>query len=796
MLRFRPHGRAALIVFTSAGALAASVTASAQESQEVGTLDTLIVTGTRDAKRTQFDTLTPIDVISSDAIGGAVSNELGDALAQLVPSFNVQQQPSANGQQFVRPARLRGLSPDQTLVLINGKRFHRSSLISVRGAQAPDLAQIPSLAIKHIEVLRDGASAQYGSDAIAGVINILLDDSQSLEGFSQYSNFYAGDGTDRQLGARGGLSIGDGGSVVATAEWAHTDETSRTRQRPDAIAFQNAHPDLDVPDPVQHWGLPETRWYRFALNSTLPLTAGIEAYAFGTYADLHGVNDFNWRNPDTTGSAFNPSRVFPGFNLRSVYPTGFTPRFGQDSQDHQATVGARGPINDSLRWDFSASSGNNRIEYFLDNSINASLGPNSPTSFKPGTLTQKEFNFNADFVYEWKDVNVAFGAERREEKYGMQAGDLASYQVGPGAVTGLAPGSNGFTGITPDQAGDWEQTSYAAYGDVEVPVTDLWTVGTAVRYEDFSEFGSKVTGKFATRYALRPWLGLRASYSTGFRAPTPGQLNSTSTSQGLDTVTLQLFTTGRLSPNSPVAQAFGAQPLKPEESKTTSAGFTWQTDFGFSGSLDIYNIDVSKRFSQSQTFAVTPAIRQQLIAAGVPGAASFTGVSFFTNDFDTRTRGADLVGAYAKRVGPGRLDLTAAYNYNDTKVTSGSLTADSTQRTVFEEGIPSQNITASVGYEFGAMKLTTRARYYGPWTDSTGNTTGNLTQRFGSFTQLDLMADWSFTENVSFALGAENVLDEYPDEAVFQASRGLIYSRNAPYGTDGGRYYVRLNVKY
>lgn len=797
MVNFVLRGRAACIVVASAGVLAAPLTVSAQENQqEEGTLDTIIVTGTRDAKRTQFDTLTPIDVISSDAVNSSVSNELGDSLAQLVPSFNVQQQPSANGQQFVRPARLRGLSPDQTLVLINGKRFHRSSLISVRGAQAPDLAQIPSLAIKHIEVLRDGASAQYGSDAIAGVINIILDDSQSLEGFSQYSKFYAGDGADRQLGVRGGLAIGDGGSVVATAEWADTDETSRTRQRPDAIAFQNAHPDLDVSNPVQHWGLPETRWYRFGLNSTLPLTDDIEAYVFGTYADLHGINDFNWRNPDTTGSAFNPSRVFPGFNLRNVYPTGFTPRFGQDSRDHQATVGARGPINDSLRWDVSASSGSNRIEYFLDNSINASLGPSSPTSFKPGTLTQKELNLNADFVYEWQEVNVAFGAERREEKYGMQAGDLASYQVGPGAVTGLAPGSNGFTGITPEQAGEWEQTSYAAYGDVEVPVTDAWTVGAAVRYEDFSEFGDKVTGKFATRYAVSPWLGLRASYSTGFRAPTPGQLESTSTSQGLDTVTLQLFTTGRLSPNSPVAQAFGAQPLKPEASDTTSVGFTWQTGFGFSGSLDIYSIDVSKRFSQSRTFAVTPAIRQQLIAAGVPGAESFTGVSFFTNDFDTRTRGVDLVAAYAKRVGPGRLDLTAAFNYNDTEVTSGSLTADPTQRTVFEEGIPSQNLTAAVGYEIGPVKLTTRARYYGPWTDSTGNTTGDLTQRFGAFTQLDLMADWAITDSVSLALGAENVLDEYPDEAVFQASRGLIYSRNSPYGTDGGRYYVRMNVKY
>ncbi|WP_206606279.1 TonB-dependent receptor plug domain-containing protein [Steroidobacter cummioxidans] len=263
MLNFVPRGPAACVVFVSAGVLGAACSASAQEMPEA-TLDTVIVTGTRDAKRTQFDTLTPIDVISSDAVNGSVANELGDSLAQLVPSFSVQQQPSANGQQFVRPARLRGLSPDQTLVLVNGKRFHRSSLISVRGAQAPDLAQIPSFAIKHIEVLRDGASAQYGSDAIAGVINIILDDSQGLQGFSQYSKFYAGDGTDRQLGIRGGLAVGDGGSVVATAEWADTDATSRTRQRPDAIAFQSAHPDLDVSNPVQRWGLPENRWYRSA----------------------------------------------------------------------------------------------------------------------------------------------------------------------------------------------------------------------------------------------------------------------------------------------------------------------------------------------------------------------------------------------------------------------------------------------------------------------------------------------------------------------------------------------------
>ena len=816
MARSWPQQTAASIILTSAGMLALSPAAFAQdarqlqsgyvtstpESGDASELDTVIVTGTRDATRTQFNTLTPIDVISGDAVDGTVSSELVDTLAQLVPSFSVQQQPSANGQQFVRPARLRGLSPDQTLVLINGKRFHRSSLISVRGAQGPDLAQIPSFAIKRIEVLRDGDSAQYGSDAIAGVINIILDDQPGFDAFSQYSAFYAGDGADRQLGARGGFEIGDGGFVVGTGEFSKSDETSRTRQRPDAIAFQNAHPTLDVPDPVQHWGLPEMKSYRFALNSVLPLTADVEVYGFGTYDDMRGVNDFNWRNPDTTGTSYNPSSAFPGFNLRNLYPTGFTPRFGQDSKDSQLAAGARGPLGEVLRWDLSTSFGRNRIDYFIDDTINASLGPDSPTSFDPGALVQTEFNLNADFVYEWQldslphAVNVAFGAERRVETYEIEAGDVASYVVGPGAATGLAPGSNGFPGFNPDQAGEWDQDSYGAYGDVEVPVTERWTLGTAVRYEHFSEFGEKVTGKFATRFALQPGLALRASYSTGFRAPTPGQLNSTNTSQGLDTVTLQLFATGRLSPLSPVAQFFGAQPLQPEESKTVSAGFTWKTDVGFAGSLDAYNVDVSQRFSQSTTFVVTPAIRAQLVASGVPGATTFTGVSFFTNDFDTRTRGADLVGSFTRRIGPGRMELTGAYNYNDTKVTAGSLNANPAQRQIFEEGIPSQNLTASIAYTMGPLKLLTRARYYGPWTDSTGNTTGDLTQKFGSMTLLDATVNYAFTDNVSLAVGAENLLDEYPDEAVFQASRGLIYSRNAPYSTDGGRYYLRLNTRF
>ncbi len=289
---------------------------------------------------------------------------------------------------------------------------------------------------------------------------------------------------------------------------------------------------------------------------------------------------------------------------------------------------------------------------------------------------------------------------------------------------------------------------------------------------------------------------MRGSFSTGFRAPTPAQLNSTSTSQGLDTVTLQLFTSGRLSPTSPVAQFLGAKPLEPEKSKTFTGGFIWKTGFGLSGSIDAYQITVDKRFSTSATITVTPAIRNQLIALNVPGASSFTSISWFTNDFDTRTRGVDVVVTYARELGAGRLNLTGAYNYNQTKVTRGSLSSNPTQKVLFEESRPKHNLTGSATYSFGKFEVMGRARYYGGWTDSTGNATGDIFQAFGGVAFFDISATWHATRQIDLRVGAENVFNKYPAEAVFQASRGLVYSRNSPYDTNGGQYYARINFTY
>jgi iron complex outermembrane receptor protein len=780
---------AALCVMQTMAGVHAETTSAADSQQSV------IVTGTRASNRTQFDTLAPVDVFSREDIAAVESGDLNDVLAQLVPSYVVQRLPMADGQVFVRPATLRGLSPDQTLVLVNGRRFHRSALLGARGAQAPDLAQIPTSAIKRIEVLRDGASAQYGSDAIAGVINIILDDSIGGELTAQHSQYSEGDGKANELHARYGFLLGEHARVTLFGEAAQSDPTSRTRQRPDAIAFQAAHPALTVPNPVQRWGQPELESQHLGYNATLDLGNDMEAYSYGLFAHSDGASDFNWRNPDTGTSVYKLTTIFPGWDVRSIYPVGFSPQYTNKQNDAQLLAGVRGRLSEALGWDVSASYGRNGIDYGLHNSINASLGPASPTSFYLGRLTQEEKLVNANFNYEWRvaglsqPVNVAFGAEYRNERYAVKAGDPASYAVGPGAAAGLDANSNGAPGFSAIQSGQWNQDSYAAYADVEVPLSKQATIGAAVRYEDFSEFGNTVNGKLSARFEVTPDFALRGSWSTGFRAPTPGQLNTNSTSQGLDTKTLLVFTSGRLANNDPLAVALGAKPLQPEKSKNFSLGLTWKDASGLSGSVDLYDIKLRDRFSTSASFAVP---------AGVPNPLRYTSVSYFTNDFDTTTKGIDVVGSYLRRLGAGKLNLTAAYNYNQTRIDGGksSIATNESQRVVFEERLPRQKATFSASYEQGAWSGLARARYYGSWTDSTGNASGDIFQRFGAMRFLDLAATYKLSARQSLRFGVDNVLNKYPDEAVFQASRGLIYSRNAPYDTDGRNLYLDYTVKF
>jgi iron complex outermembrane receptor protein len=782
----------------------------AQETAEPdskNSMERVIVTGTRSSEKTVFDSSAPIDLISAGELSSTVSEDLSDTLAQIVPSYKIQRLPMADGQVFVRPATLRGLSPDHTLVLINGKRRHRTALLGGNGAQSPDLAQIPSSAIKRIEVLRDGASAQYGSDAIAGVINIILDDGADLQGFAQYSEYSEGDGENIRAGIKGGTKVGAEGFVTTSFEYSNAEKTSRSRQRPDAIQFAADHPEVNVPNPVQNWGQPETEVFRLALNSGLDTQIGL-VYLFATYGWGEGVSDFNWRNPDST-SAFNLTSVFADFDLRDIYPAGFSPQFGQEDNDQALNFGIKGTMPNNLDWDLSAGFGQNNIDYNMSNSINASLGPVSPTDFNIGELVQNETNLNADFNMLWSSpmlyeaANIAFGLEYRKETYEIKAGDLASYEIGPGAAVGLPSGSNGFPGFSPSQAGKSSQHSESIYVDVDLPMSESLTLGLATRYEKYSEYGNgKLTGKLSTRYALNNDLALRATFSTGFKAPTPGQLFSERTSQGLDTNTLNIFTTGRFSPEGAVANVISKRedvaikPLEAEESTNISGGLVYRNDSGFHSSVDFYQVDVDNRLSTSSTYTVTDGERAQFVALKVAGGESITRVNFFQNDFDTRTTGVDLVLGYITDVSGGRLSLTSAMNHNKTEVLNGSLVDNQTTRNRFEKLLPQNTANFSANYEMDIVSLMARVRYYGSWTDYSGNSDGDVFQDFGAELFTDISATYKLNEDLTLSAGAENIFDSYPAEATYQANRGLIYSRNAPYDTDGRNLYIKMAFQF
>lgn len=765
----------------------------------------MTVTGSRRLDRTVAESMAPIDVVASDSLQASVSAELTDKLMQAVPSFNVQRLAIGEGAAFVRPARLRGLAPDHTLVLINGKRQHRSALISGGSSQSADLAQIPASAVQRVEVLRDGASAQYGSDAIAGVINLILKDRIGFEGFAQASQYFEGDGFNRQVGVDYGVALGSKGFLNAAVEYTKADRTSRSVQRADALAYVAAHPDraAAVANPVQRWGQPEREARRLMLNTEVALTAAIRAYAFGLYGEGSGTDDFNWRNPDSN-SAFKTSAyqaaLYPTYSLLSLYPGGFSPLFSTEDRDHSVVAGVKGGTASGLDWDLSGSVGHNRIRYSMDRSINASFGPLSPTAFDLGGLDQKEANVNLDFVYDWqtgwsaKPVNVAFGAEHRRERFSISAGDRHSWDVGP--LIDLPVGANGFPGWSPTQEVDASRESNAVYLDVDMEPFDRLSVGLAGRFEDYSDFGSTSNGKLSARYELTPDLALRSAVSTGFHAPTPGLSSYTRTSQGLIAGTSTLYTAGQIAVGNPVAVFLGAKPLTPEESDNLSAGLVFTPLPALTLSLDAYRIGVRDRLSSSQSFTLTAAQRAQLVASGVTDAANLNYVTFLTNSFDSRTEGLDAVASYRWKIAPERtLTWTGAYNFNRTKVTrfnTSILSADA--RTNLEKRMPRDAGSLAAAYQGRRYGLTVKARYYGPWTDAQSNST--IVQQFGSQWLLDLSASCRLSSSLEVSVGAENLFNVYPDKATFNAANGLLYSRNSPYDSDGGRWFARVVAKF
>lgn len=811
--------------------LAASQEAQGDEPASEG--DAIIVTGTRRNDLTAAKSPTPIDIISAEELLAQGSSDVNDILRQQVPSLNVQRFTSNDGSVFTRPYSLRGLPPDQTLVLVNGKRRHRGATVQlsnipyIRGSQGPDLATIPSIAIGQLEVLRDGASANYGSDAIAGVLNFRLrDDNDGATIIARYGQYYEGDGEDYLLQGNVGLPFTDAGFVNISGEYSNSAITSRQNQRPDAQALINAGVP-GVPVPAQRTGNPEAEAARLFVNAGIDLDDDMTFYSFGNYSWSEGTTAFFYRYPGTnppfpfpTNALFNSVPLTqtpsgPRFTFRTLFPGGFAPDFHATIRDASLVGGLRGELAGDLTYDVSSSYGRNDVSYRITNTVNPSLGPQSPTEFRTGELEQRELNFNLDLTYPLEvgfaePLNLAGGLEWRRETWEVTPGELASYQVGPFASVlepdtpnptdrvGLPAGSSGFPGLGPSQAGTFSRSNWAAYSALEGDATDWLSLGLAGRYEDFSDFGSKFTWKINGRVEFSDAIAVRGSVNTGFRAPTPGQSNVSSTFANINALTGQPFITGIVSPSNPVALLFGARPLQPEESFNIAAGVVLTPADRLTVTVDYFNIKVEDRIGLSGGFTLTQAQRDQLVAAGIPGGGDFTTIQFFGNAFDSRSQGVDAVVTYGFDMLDGKATLNANVNYTKTEVTrAGPLIAADRERLLeLEDFVPDWKGSVAFDYKGDRIGLTTSATYYGKWTDFGPNLANDQTG--GAEILVDAELSYRLTDVFTLAAGGSNIFDNYPDREAraSQLINGFRYLRFSPIGFNGGFWYVRGTAKF
>ena len=822
----------------------------AQEDEEmlegVVEVEELVVTGSRAQSRTVTDSPVPIDVIGADEFAKQGGADLADLVRNVVPSYNVNTQPISDAGTVVRPPNMRGLAPDHALVLVNGKRRHRAAVIHwlgngvADGAQGPDLAPIPAIALNRVEVLRDGASAQYGSDAIAGVLNFRLKDrSDGLSIETKVGSFQDGEGIlgDGELfSIAGNLGLGnDNAWANLSLEYGNSGETIRSVQRNDAAGLIAAG-NTNVANPAQIWGQPFIRDdLKFFANYGATLSENLDFYGHANYASKETEGGFYFRNPHTRSGVFKGPELEDGspsllvgdldgvgqgsecapvpiidnkpdqdawlqirddpncFSFLKMFPGGFTPRFGGFTTDESLLLGLKGFAAETLGWSLSASYGRHHADYFIFNTVNASMGPDTPTSFNPGDYIQTDVNLNFDITYPVSDqLFLAAGAERRNEAFEIVEGQIESYLIGqPLASQGFQPATNGFSGFSKVAAGRWDRTNTAVYVEADFEPIDPLVLSVALRSEDFSDFGSTTNYKGAANFALTDDLKLRGSYSTGFRAPTPGQQNAFNITTEFNFEKNDLVNNGTVPSTSRAVGLVlgldgGGPALKPENSVNLSGGVV--VNMGVvSATIDYFNITVEDRLTVSQDFALTDEQKQQLIDEGLTSAAGLQEFRFFTNDFDSATSGIDLV--VSAPVGSGALSL--AYNYTSSEVTDHNPDIlDDLRLRELEENLPKQRgnltLTQALSERWSGLG---RASYYGEWYDSEDD------QTYSGKVLFDLETSISFDEAQSaIAIGVQNILNTYPDEHELARERtGNKYSQFSPFGFGGAFWYVKYS---
>ncbi len=887
---WRRYVLAGLFIWMGAGAVGAQ---NAEPQEEVLGLEEYRVVGSRVLGRSAQDSPVPVDIIQGDELQTYGIRDMDALLRATVPSYNVNQQPINDAATFVRPANLRGLPPDSSLVLVNGKRRHRAAVISLLsngssdGAQGADLSVIPAIALERVEVLRDGAAAQYGSDAIAGVLNFRLrEDREGLEVQTSLGQHYHGDGDKIQVAANLGLPLTEAGFANLSFEFLNADETSRSVQRGDAldlIAAGNTH----VRRPAsQVWGAPEVHYdYKFFGNLGLDLEdLNARLYAFGNYAERKVEGGFYFRHPserplvfdgpvvdragnrvvDRTGNPYaslaaarqdgidttglsdtipvadlsgtgtgcpiirtNPAANYQGaldgyphcFIFNERFPGGFTPRFGGSVKDWSIAFGLRGAVESKYTllsgWSYDASAyfGRNSVDFFMHHTINpqlAGLRTTIPTSYRPGTDTQFERTFNLDLsrlvdlgLFS-SPLNAAFGFEYHVEAFEKEAGGQNSWYIDDQyglAAQGFGIGSNGFPGYSPAIAGEWQRHNYALYMDLEAEMVESVLFGLAGRYENFDgDIGETVNGKAAVQWRALSALALRGSVSSGFRAPTPGQINLRNTTTAISNGQLQ--DQGTLPAYHPAAAFFGAKPLTPEKSVNYSAGLVF-TLGELELTLDYYRIKVQDRIAFSRNFDKSELSRAALARfnALVPEASSLAAVRYYTNDFDTTTQGADLVASYPLTTLAGHTRFTFVGNWNKTEVDSRDPgVIDNKRVNQLEENLPEFRFSLTADHSWGPWRLLARLHFYDDFHEYHVEDR-NLPINAGERWLMDLEASYTFLNipcmrAVTLALGAENVFDTYPRRNPYARALGAKYPEYSPYGFNGGFYYLRAGFEF
>ena len=828
----------------------------------------IVVIGTRRTDRSSTNSASPVDVIGAQELSTQASSNLLDVIKNVVPSIFVAQNSISDASTFVHSPSLRGLPADNVLVMINGKRLNRSALVQVYsggdtglgyGSQGADIGSIPSIAIGNLQVLRDGATAQYGSDAIAGVMNYGVRKDKGIEIQGRYGQYYRnGDGKSYQIAANVGLGLGERAFVNVSGEFFDDGQTSRGVTRPTALAYSTFNPSNAAqlpfyPLPAQIWGNSPGHGWKILVNSELELSENAKFYVVGNAANSKASESFNYRAStaailDPTGTTLHATRQpgdivlcprsFLNYNpvagndangcsttqdpyFRNLYPAGFTPIFVGIVNQLWGVAGIKGSLGEGT-YDVSVSGSKNSLDLSMYNSLNTAFSPNNPASSAPyNTATQTSFNFgrqaqreldgNIDLTYPVevgfaKPITLSGGLEYRKETYQLTVSDFQGYAQG---------GASGYGGVSPSQAGTWSQNNIAFYAGAETDILPNWTVGLAGRYEHYNTFGSATVGKINTRFEFAPGYAIRATFGTGFHAPSPGQQhNSTLTTNFIAGNSIQ---TGTFPVDSVASRYYGAKPLTPEKSTNFGVGFTAEPMHGLTFTIDYYNIKVRDKIFVTQPFTVTVA---DLLASPalntIFGGQAGGNVSFFTNGLSTLTRGVDVVASYNTEAMGGKLNFSLAYNHNANKVLSANPNVISGAQIANIVNLAPHDVAHfTMGYSRGSISLTARENYYGSWVNASdyGNTAGTAganggpLQHFGGKGTTDLDVTYRVSKELAFTVGANNLFNTFPDKlnnnssqiypVVGGTSDGQVYARNGgPFGFNGGFWYVRAKVKY